>query len=748
MTFEKLNNDFDFLCKNFLENTNEDKCLDILRFLRCNNLYNIGSFVGEVFCNLFPHSVDIKDEYAINLYYDGKLLKAYDILEEALKNRGINQEKAWYILFNQHFSINTIADRFIYYDKDIVKKICERKKRDFPLVTLTITTCKRFDLFEKTINSVINCFDIDRIDHWICIDDNSSEEDRLKMKEKYPFFDFYWKTYEEKGHPQSMNILMKKIKTPYFFHLEDDWKFFVKKNYINDCFDVLNADKNLGQCLINKNYSEIESDIDVKGGFYKQTSSGLRYFEHEFAYSEEDKEKFIKKYGPSKSSSYWPHFSFRPSLLRTDVIRKIGEFNEKISHFEMDFAYKYVNNGYKSAFFEGIYCLHIGRLTSERNDESKLNAYKLNNEIQFYGKEEQIEKKENEKKIQFNIKTLVVNLDRREDRWNKFNEVNNESLKFLNYVRFSAIDGMKLKPTSQLQQIFETNDYNMRKGMVGCAMSHLKMYCDLINDTNNVDAYLIFEDDIELVPEFEKKFNKVLQDFVKQNIEGDILFLGHHPRNLSDTEEIYNKEKMPEIEKWDSYTSFINSLGGTTCYLISKKGAEKLLNFIDNNGGMSNGIDTMMQKSANDLNVYYCKPHLIYSECYRGDNTNLDTDIQHDYSSLTLSTFERLNLELEYYKENNIECECLKECSNETLNNFINENECDKIYFYKENDGEKINSLIDFINKSKLDLLYYTLSNKVIFIVSKKNFENKVNRYFHRFKIKNKYLIDDALIFL
>ena len=50
---------------------------------------------------------------------------------------------------------------------------------------------------------------------------------------------------------------------------------------------------------------------------------------------------------------------------------------------------------------------------------------------------------------------------------------------------------------------------------------------------------------------------------------------------------------------------------------------------------MTNGIDTMIQKSANITNVYYCKPHLIYSDCWTPE-TNPDTDIQYNHKSLNL----------------------------------------------------------------------------------------------------------------
>ena len=43
------------------------------------------------------------------------------------------------------------------------------------MITFTITSCKRFDLFEKTMNSFLNCcIDIERIDKWLCVDQNTT----------------------------------------------------------------------------------------------------------------------------------------------------------------------------------------------------------------------------------------------------------------------------------------------------------------------------------------------------------------------------------------------------------------------------------------------------------------------------------------------------------------------------------------------------------------------------------------------
>jgi hypothetical protein len=94
----------------------------------------------------------------------------------------------------------------------------------YPIITCTITTCKRLDLFERTMNSFLSmCLDLHLIAQWICIDDTSSQSDREQMQRLYPFLTFIWKSENEKGHAQSMNQLLDRIRTPYVFHLEDDW---------------------------------------------------------------------------------------------------------------------------------------------------------------------------------------------------------------------------------------------------------------------------------------------------------------------------------------------------------------------------------------------------------------------------------------------------------------------------------------------------------------------------------------------
>jgi len=212
------------------------------------------------------------------------------------------------------------------------------------------------------------CTDLNKIKEWICVDDNSSEEDRKKMKEFYPFFTFIFKGPENKGHPKSMNIIHRTVNTPYILHMEDDWQFFIQRDYVSRMLDILNSDEKLIQALVNQNYAEKPDDI-VEGGFEKWSKEGYRYREHEYNGT-----------GVRENHKYWPHFSFRPSLHRKKYWDDVGLYNENTTHFEMEYAHRVVKKGYKSAFMPSIYCLHIGKLT---NQNDKPNAYALNGENQF-----------------------------------------------------------------------------------------------------------------------------------------------------------------------------------------------------------------------------------------------------------------------------------------------------------------------------------------------------------------------------
>ena len=712
--------------QDYLTLPNEKSALNLVRFLRCDNKHHLAILIGEFLSKLYNHNIDIRSETAISAYYAGQYRLSYELYSTNISFPNLDEHEFNTLKFNRHFSIDHIKNDYIHYDIDRIDKITKGNVSNTPLVTFTITSCKRFDLFEKSVNSFINCCqDLHKIDTWLCVDDNSSIDDRQKMKDKYPFFTFYFKTPEEKGHSRSMNIIRDNVKTEYIFHMEDDWQFFHKRDYISDCISVLGQSSNIGQCLINKNYSEVSKDIHLLGGIFNMTKNGIRYYIHEFTHDNEGRQKFNIKHGHGLTCNYWPHFSLRPSLLKKEIFNSIGPYNENINHFELDYSNRYVKNGFLSAFLDDTYSIHIGRLTSERNNKDKPNAYNLNNVDQFTHCVEHLVEPTN------SIKYYVVNLEHRPDRLELFNKNLPRDLQS-ECTRFPAIDGNLLEKTVQLQQIFENNDYNMRCGIVGCALSHIKLYIELIK--SDQDIFCIFEDDITFAPDFSNKLNTLLSCTT-----WDIIYLGHHERVGRNLRSGAANQPRPEgdlvLEKWTSEESLQKSIGGTFGYLITKNGAKKLLHYISLNG-MTNAIDTVQQKAITVMDTYYSNPPLVYSN-YVSSTNKLDSDISYNYKSLTIPYAERIELEKYFYND-------YKEIHNKQnlLELYTStQHRLPSVVFYTDLLSN------DFVDEDVTQLCstaqsYYI--EKTLVIVNKPTELDLNNRYFNRLMKNNVYNIDDV----
>jgi hypothetical protein len=224
---------------------------------------------------------------------------------------------------------------------------------------------------------------VSQIDYWYCVDDNSSEEDRMKMKAIYPFIDFYMKTPDEKGHRPSMNIIWNKLeelKPNYWIHMEDDFLFHTPGTYVKKPIQMMNDARRLGhnvrQILYNRNYGETIKDYNIQG------HKIIRDIPYDVAVHVHKTGNF--EYG---NNHYWPHYSFRPSFIDVNAVLILGNYDSANQFFEMDYANRWFSNGFLSGFYNQITNRHIGRLTSERHDNKLPNAYDLNDENQFVAKE-------------------------------------------------------------------------------------------------------------------------------------------------------------------------------------------------------------------------------------------------------------------------------------------------------------------------------------------------------------------------
>ena len=565
----------------------------------------------------------------------------------------------------------------IQYPKNIVDSVMERlrTKKGSDRITFTITTCKRYDLFEKTMNSFLNCCkDIQLVDRWVCIDDNSSEEDRENMKYQYPFFEFYYKTIEEKGHLISMNMIQDIVKSPYILHLEDDWLFIKKEYIIKPALYILESNhfryidteakgfiekkgNQIAQVLLNLNYSEDIRNV-ILGGYMIETmgNPNIKCILHEH-HEKTEYSRLCNK----KSCAYWPHYSFRPSLFKREIFDKLGRFETVDNNvfFERIYADKYVKNGYLSCFYNKIMCYHIGKKTYEKNI---VNAYDLNNVSQFNTNQTFVEKNQNQKN-QTIVEKNYLFLPNQDSfgndiiHYNKCNvqelldisKITNECIAFNTYgylkhkindtfIHLPNVnnnpDGLYINKIKLHKEIYcinlderdgrermtkqfdeQTIKYHFVSAIKGSALSHKTCWENLMNEKLK-HYYIIMEDNVELHPKYHIYLRKV-QEKLHSIQNWDIMF-------ISDLDKSTLSEKEENIIIEVIQMNHNDYLGGSQNYIISKMGAEKLLHYIKEND-IQRDIDYIIQ-SCPSLETYQLKDFISRKVCINNNTSEIGND--------------------------------------------------------------------------------------------------------------------------
>jgi GR25 family glycosyltransferase involved in LPS biosynthesis len=261
----------------------------------------------------------------------------------------------------------------------------------------------------------------------------------------------------------------------------------------------------------------------------------------------------------------------------------------------------------------------------------------------------------NEIKYEIPYKTLIVNLkkrlDRRENIIKQLEAVNfNEKYEF-----YEGVDGSQIEETVEMYELFKINDFGARKGFIGCALSHYNIWIDLLKDYTN-DYYVIFEDDIDLSTNFTKYFNditSVMKDFHKKI---DVLFMGYH-----------NSVKNDNINSIELCSFSIDKyIGGTFSYIITKNGAKKMIDYILLNG-IRHGIDYVM-KINRELCVFELSPHIVYSDWVKEHFSEVDSDIQKDFSVFNLDKVKIVNTSENANKIFNVKMICNWQTGNDLCN--------------------------------------------------------------------------------
>lgn len=211
-------------------------------------------------------------------------------------------------------------------------------------VTVIISSCGRFDLLEKTLDSFLswNSYPLKKI---------LISEDSGKLDMKNKILSKYGNTVElifnetNLGLLKSLDNLYSKVDTKYVFQIEDDWKFSNHKNFIQESKNVLEERKDIHQVWI-----RIGIPNDWIENKLEQTSNNTLY-------------KMVKQ---DHCGGLWCGFSFNPSLKRLEDYKNMFQNGYNVHATGSTVQSEYACNlhvrslGYRAAQLENKVCLHIG----------------------------------------------------------------------------------------------------------------------------------------------------------------------------------------------------------------------------------------------------------------------------------------------------------------------------------------------------------------------------------------------------
>jgi GR25 family glycosyltransferase involved in LPS biosynthesis len=203
----------------------------------------------------------------------------------------------------------------------------------------------------------------------------------------------------------------------------------------------------------------------------------------------------------------------------------------------------------------------------------------------------------------------VINLDRRGDRLKSFSEAH-PSLAGL-VKRHAAHDGRSLKLTKGLAELFKPNDFFWKKAVMGCALSHLDLWSALSNESIDINSYLILEDDARLDPSWKDAWNKA---YPSLPADWDCVYLGGIlPPNRSTFTQTLERiaPGLARVAPNQIFGQPMKTRYFHFCayaYVLSKRGANKILNTIKERGGYWTSADHMVCNRVDSMNLYVLDP--------------------------------------------------------------------------------------------------------------------------------------------
>lgn len=196
---------------------------------------------------------------------------------------------------------------------------------------------------------------------------------------------------------------------------------------------------------------------------------------------------------------------------------------------------------------------------------------------------------------------FCINLARRMDRYIQATaefEKHNLEVKFI-----EGIDGKTLP----VRYILSKDGMQVSRGDLGCTLSHLKV--TKLAKERKLKSYLVFEDDVELDPNFNELLLKYLEYIPS---DWDMIYFGGN----------HNKP----LVKINEHISKMTQTFTTHAMIVKDTVYDKMIEMWSKE---NEKVDVALSELHRDNNCYVFTPHIAFQRPSFSDILNIETDYKH-----------------------------------------------------------------------------------------------------------------------
>ena len=209
---------------------------------------------------------------------------------------------------------------------------------------------------------------------------------------------------------------------------------------------------------------------------------------------------------------------------------------------------------------------------------------------------------------------FVINLDKDSDKYHLFRK--NFDKPDVIIERFPAVNGKEYRKKKVDDLSFYSRNFSTNKA-IGCFKSHLLCWQQIVD--RKLPYAIIFEDDV--IPDNKSQWNVQIQSTLKKmsDVDWDVILLGYHSEYMTTradqnpfllfTLQLYKIGKKSQHVKDDIISPV--TFGCTHAYLISNKGARKLLHELKIIGKQPVDLAMASLHAQNKIHLFACVKRII-----------------------------------------------------------------------------------------------------------------------------------------